>query len=121
MLNKKILKAKKEYQGREATGARKYFWTKPDMCVNDDDKTALELEITDEEIENALKELPSHKSPGGDGLSVDLYNKNWPNIKKIVCNSIKDALRRGELSIEHKRAVLTLVLKKDKDIRLLKN
>jgi hypothetical protein len=68
-----------------------------------------------------LKELPSHKSPGGDEFSVDFYKKNWPDIKNIVCKSIKLAVQRGEMSIEQKRAVLTLVPKKDKDGRILKN
>ena len=110
-----------EYQGNESIEARKYFITKPDVCVSDADLQELDIELTNEEIAIALKQLPTNKSPGGDGFPVDFYKKNWPNIKKLVCNSIKGALNRGELSIEQKRAVLNLIPKKDKDIRYLKN
>ena len=60
------------------------------------------------------------KSPGGDGFPVDFYKCFWHNIKLLVCESIKSALRAGQLSIEQKRAILTQVPKRDKVIRLLK-
>ena len=109
------------YQGNESTEAINYFLTEPQINVNDNDQIALELEITNEEIVATLKDLPSHKSPGGDGFPIDFYIFFWADIKSIVCKSIKHALNTGQLSIEQKRAVLTLVPKKDKDIRLLKN
>jgi endonuclease/exonuclease/phosphatase family metal-dependent hydrolase len=108
-------------QGNETIEAKKYFLTKPVNRVKIEDQTELEQDITDIEIANALKELPVHKSPGGDGFPVDFYKFFWPDIKILVCNSIRHAIQKGELSIEQKRAVLTLVPKKDKDIRLLKN
>jgi hypothetical protein len=79
------------------------------------------MAISEEDIAKALKELPTKKSPGTDGLPVDFYKFFWPDIKHLVCNSIKHAIDRGEMSIEQKRATLTLVPKKDKDIRFLKN
>jgi hypothetical protein len=101
--------------------AKKYFLDKQSTQITEKDQKSLDLDISDREIASALKELPSHKSPGGDGFPVDFYKFFWPDIKHLVCNSIKTAVNRGELSIEQKRAVLTLVPKKDKDIRLLKN
>ena len=105
----------------EAVEAKKYFLDKQSKQITEKDQKSLDLDISDREIASALKELPSHKSPGGDGFPVDFYKFFWPDIKHLVCNSIKTAVNRGELSIEQKRAVLTLVPKKDKDIRLLKN
>jgi hypothetical protein len=78
-------------------------------------------EITDPEIAEALLALPNNKSPGCDGLTADFYKKFWPDIKNIVCNSIRLALQSGELSIEQKRGVITLIPKSGKDLRFLQN
>jgi hypothetical protein len=117
----KLYNSNLKYQGNESIEARKYFLTEPPICVTDEDQKVLDLELTDEEIANALKELPTRKSPGGDGFPVDFYKFFWPDIKTLVCASIKHAAQRGEMSIEQKRVVLTLIPKKEKDIRLLKN
>ena len=112
---------KVDYQDVSAIEARKHFLDQPCEQITDTDHQQLESDITDQEIAIALKELPSHKSPGGDGFSIDFYKFFWPDIKTLVCNSLKLAVQRGEMSTEQKRAVLTLVPKKDKDVRLLKN
>ena len=80
--------------------------------VTEEDKQLLDSEITDEDIAKALKELPSHKSPGGDGLPIDFHHFFWTDIKELVCKSVKLAVSRGELSIEQKRAVLVLTRNK---------
>jgi hypothetical protein len=67
-----------EYQGREANEAKKYFLIKPDNCVNNEDQAALELEITDEEIAIALKDLPTHKRPNRKNLMcVTVSNRHY--------------------------------------------
>jgi hypothetical protein len=118
---KELYTDKIQCQGNDTIEAKKYFLSKPTTRVKIEDQFELEQDITDLEIASALKELPVHKSPGGDGFPVDFYKFFWPDIKNLVCNSIRHALQKGELSIEQKRAILTLVPKKDKDIRLLKN
>jgi exonuclease III len=62
---------KVDYQGAEATEAKKYFLEQPCKQLKETDQLNLDMNISDQEISNALKELPSHKSPGGDGFSVD--------------------------------------------------
>jgi hypothetical protein len=116
----KLYNSNLKHQGNESVEARKYFLTKPPICVTDEDQTVLDLELTDEEIANAFKELLTRKSPGGDGFPVDFYKFFWTDIKTLVCASIKHAAQRGEMSFEQKRAVLMLVPKKENDIRLLK-
>jgi exonuclease III len=110
-----------DHHAAEAIEAKKHFLDQPCEQLRDTDKINLDSNLTDQEISTALKELPSHKSPGGDGFTVDFYKFFWPDIKNLVCKSIKLAVQRGEMSIEQKRAVLTLVPKKDKDVRILKN
>jgi hypothetical protein len=116
-----LYQEKIEYQDAGVNEAEKYFLEELERQVTDEDKESLDTDITDDDIAKALKELPTKKSPGTDGLPVDFYKFFWPDIKHLVCKSIKHAIHRGEMSIDQKRATLTLLPKKDKDVRYLKN
>ena len=89
--------------------------------LNDEDKTFCEKAITPEEIAKAVKELLNNKSPGSDGFPIEFYKFFWADIKEYVIDSIIFAIEHGELSIEQKRAILSLIPKKGKNIRSLKN
>ena len=89
--------------------------------IKDIDKDMMEAEITVEEIAAALNDLPNNKTPGCDGLDASFYKFFWPKISNVVVDSIVQGVKEGELSIEQKRAILTLLPKKDKDSRYLKN
>ncbi len=74
-----------------------------------------------EEIGKGLRELPNNKAPGTDGFTADFYKFFWKDIKSYVYDSFISSLKKGILSIEQRRAILTLLPKGDKDIRFLKN
>jgi len=93
--------------------------TKP--TLNESDKNMCEQEITLEECGESLKELPNNKTPGSDGFTSDFYKFFWKDIKQFVYNSFKYSFESGELSIDQRRAILTLLPKPNKDIRFLKN
>jgi hypothetical protein len=98
------------------------FLGMPDVpCLDENDKNILDIEITMEELAKATKELPSQKSPGSDGLPSEFYKFFRKKISKLVFNSIKYGIENENLSIDQKRGVLTVISKKDKDLRLLKN
>jgi len=80
-----------------------------------------DLPITLDECEKALSKMANNKSPGSDGFTVEFYKHFWNEIKELVHASLMYAFNSGKLSIEQKRGVITLVPKKDKDVRLLKN
>ena len=84
------------------------------QALCDEDITLLECSI-------ALKEMPNNKSPGSDGFTTEFYKFFWPDIKELVFNSVKYAQLSEHLSIEQRRGVLSLIPKKDKDTRYLKN
>ena len=77
--------------------------------------------ITLQEVGRALKELPNKKTPGTDGFTADFYKFFWPNIKDIVFESLTYAFDNNTLSIEQKRGILSIIPKKGKDLRRLKN
>ena len=89
--------------------------------INDTKNITLENEISITELGSALKELPNNKSPGSDGIPVEFYKVFWPKIKTFLHRSMLWSFENGELSIDQKRGVITLVPKKDKDGRFLKN
>jgi hypothetical protein len=89
--------------------------------LDDNDKDNLENKLNMQEIAEATKALPNLKSPGSDGLPVDFYKKNWNDIKSLVLDSITHAINTGEMSVDQKRGILSLIPKKEKDIRFLKN
>jgi exonuclease III len=89
--------------------------------LTDNDRDNLDSNITDEEIHTAVKELATNKSPGTDGISPEFYVYFWPKIQVFVADSINYAISNNKLSIDQRRGILTLIPKKDKDIRYVKN
>ncbi len=52
------------------------------------------------------------KTPRTDGLSANFYKYFWIDIKYLLTNSILYVMKKGELSIEQKRGIITLLHKK---------
>jgi len=77
--------------------------------------------ISLDECKKALGEMANNKSPGSDGFTVEFYKFFWDDIKELVFASFNQAFNKGELSIEQRRGVISLVPKKGKDNRYLKN
>ena len=69
----------------------------------------------------SLKNFQENKTPGNDGLTVEFYLAFWPLVGKCLIECLNFAHRHGELSTSQKQAMITLIEKKDKDKRLLKN
>jgi hypothetical protein len=107
----------------ESENALKYFLNGNYEIENleKSDKENLDQPISKQEIANSLKELANNKSPGSDGLTTNYYKFFWTHINELVSASILHGVETGKLSIEQRRAVLTLLPKKEKDARFLKN
>lgn len=89
--------------------------------INDADKEMCDSKISIEECAQALKQLPNNKSPGSDGFTTEFYKFFWISIKDLVYESYCYAMDVGELSIEQRRGILTLIPKMNRDNRYLKN
>ena len=74
-----------------------------------------------EECYNVLQTFQKNKSPGNNGLTPEFYLAFWPLLGKLVVDSLNYAFEYGELSNSQKQAVITLIEKKGKDKRLVKN
>ena len=102
--------------------ATDYFTKDQDLPkLYEQDNEKLDTPITIEEICKAVKALPNGKSPGTDGIPVDLHKLFWAKIKDLVTDSIVYAILNGHMSNDQRSGILSLIPKKDKDIRMLKN
>ena len=89
--------------------------------LTDEDIKHCEGAITYSECTRALKDMKNNKTPGSDGFSVEFYKFFWKDISEHLINSLNFAFEKGEISIDQKRGLISLIPKKDKDRILLKN
>jgi hypothetical protein len=117
-----LYREKSVYSEKDVNKANKYFLDDLDITeISDEERETLDMPISPDEIAHALRDLPNNKAPGGDGLSTNFYKFFWPKINKFVNQSIMCTIVENEMSIEQKRAILTLLPKKGKDSRYNKN
>ena len=84
-------------------------------------KAACEGLIKLNDIEKVLKSMKLNKTPGNDGLPVELYKKFWKTLNKPLLESYNYSYETNELSVSQKQAVISLLDKKDKDRLLVEN
>ena len=80
-----------------------------------------EGQLTYSECFKVLSTFSNNKTPGNDGLTIEFYNFFWLEIGTLLVDSLNYAYFHGELSNSQKQAVITLIEKKDKDRRWIKN
>jgi hypothetical protein len=91
----------------------------PKLSHEEKDEIDADIELCD--LEHAIKGMKNGKSPGNDGYPAEFYKIFWHDIKDILLASFKQSFNDGHLSVSQKQGVLTLLPKKGKDSRLLKN
>ena len=84
-------------------------------------RSVCEGKITHNECLSALQSFQKNKTPGNDGLTSELYSAFWSLIGKHLVDCISYSYEFGELSNSQKQAIITLIEKKGKDKRLIKN
>ncbi|KAK3514686.1 hypothetical protein QTP70_027776 [Hemibagrus guttatus] len=77
----------------------------------------LDRELSLEELHEALQRMENGRASGIDGLLSEFF---WAVIGQDVLDVLRDSIRRGELPLSCRRAVLTLLPKKG-DLTHLKN
>ena len=99
----------------------KKFFIHEHLCLSEDEKITCEGLVNEFECLQAIKHMRDGKSPGTDGFTSEFYKFFWPYIKTYVTESLNYAYITGELSIDQKRGIITLIPKKGKKRTLLKN
>ena len=89
--------------------------------ISEECKQRYEELLSENELLKSIKAMKNGKSPGTDGLNIEFYKFFWVDLKLILLNSLNYGLRTGQLTIEQRRGILTLIPKKDKNRMFLKN
>ena len=89
--------------------------------LTEEQRELLDNKITTNEYFEALKSFQKNKTPGNDGLTVEFYLSFWHLIGKRLVDALNFAHEQGQLSNSQKQAMITLLEKKDKDRRFIKN
>ena len=79
-----------------------------------------EGDITEKELFQAVKSMPNNKSPGNDGLSKEIYETSWEELKKPFMLAVKRSYNIKQLSVSQRQAVIKLIEKKGRDKRFIK-
>lgn len=90
-------------------------------ALNEEEKNNCEGNITYDEIIEIIKIMKQNKSPGIDGIPVELYIYFWLDLGHFLVRSIQAAFIEGTLSITQKRGIITTIPKGDKPREYLKN
>ncbi|CAM2118325.1 unnamed protein product [Caretta caretta] len=99
--------------------ACRVLWTKlPTVSAGDRDQ--LELPLSLAKLLEALRRMPTNKSQGMDGLTVEFYRVFWDVLGSDLVIVWAESLQSGVLPLSCRRAVLTLLLKKG-DLCVLRN
>ena len=80
-----------------------------------------EGQLTPVEVFDALSSMQSNKTPGNDGLSKEFYLAFFDILCPNLLKCLNYAFEVGELSTSQRQAVITLIEKKGKDKRYIKN
>ena len=89
--------------------------------LQDNDIECCEGKLTLKECWEALNSMKNNKSPGNEGFNKEFYVCFFGDLGSILVETLYYSYNEGELSSSQKQAVITLIEKKDKDKRYIRN
>ena len=89
--------------------------------LNEREAESLNRPITPDEIETVIKKLPTHKSPGTDGFTGELYRAFKEELTPILHRLFQKIQEDGRLPNSFYEANIILIPKPDKDITKKEN
>ena len=78
-------------------------------------------QLTQEDLETAIKTMNNNKTPGKDGLPIEFYKVFWSNIKTVFCDMVLENYDDFSLHTSATKGILNLIPKANKDTRFVKN
>lgn len=86
-----------------------------DIKISNADKLKLDQDISLQELTTAVFSMPNNKTPGIDGLPIEIYKTFWDKLGQLYYDAIIYAKENGILNINARRGVITQIPKKDRD------
>lgn len=89
--------------------------------IEENFKSQCDSDLTLNEIREALFSMKKCKTPGIDGLSVELFIHFWEILSKPLFSMYRECIKEGEMTTTMKQGVISLIPKSDKDTMLIEN
>ena len=89
--------------------------------LSENDKAICDRKLTLQNIWEALNSMKNSKTPGNYGLTKEFYVCFFEEMGSLLLKSLNHSHAVGELSTSQKQALITLIEKKGRDKRLVKN
>ena len=83
--------------------------------LDDEARSTLEAELTLEELQTAMNQLPLGKVPGSDGFPTEYLRGCFPLLRQQLLRVFLEAKERGVLPPTMREGMISLILKKDAD------
>ena len=83
--------------------------------VNQEEIENMKRPITSNEIETVIKNLPTNKSPGPDGITGEFYQTFTEELTAILLKLFQKVAKKGTLPNSFYEATITMIPKPDKD------
>ena len=83
--------------------------------LNQEEIENMHRPITSNEIETAIKDLPTNKSPGPDGFTGEFYQTFREELTRFLLKLFQKISEEGTLPNSFYEATVTLIPKPDKD------
>lgn len=94
---------------------------KSNKKVSDNCKRLLDENLTIQDLADAFKQMNNNKSPGLDGLTIEVYKMFWSQIGETYYNAMIYAKEKGILQMSIRRGVISLIPKRDRDQLKIEN
>ena len=88
--------------------------------LTEDEKDALEAELTLQELTTAVQDMKKGKTPGSNGFSVDFFRCFWKQLGIFLHRALKFSFSRGKLLTTHQESIITLIPKAGRPSHSLK-
>lgn len=93
----------------------------PNSILDDMERGILNEHLTLEELEKAAKMMKNGKSPGCDGIPIEFYKAFWDVVGPLLLASFLHSIQKGILTPNQRRAMVTMIPKKNRDTRHISN
>ena len=116
-----LYSSKKKHDRRTSEIEKLFLNSETLPKLDPSDQLICEGKLNESECHKVLKSFKPNKSPGNDGIPIELLKFIWPNISSDLVAAFNEAHELGSLSISQRQAVITLVEKKGKDRTYIRN
>ena len=104
---------KKLKREQKITAEIKEFLNAIDLTKLSEDQIKLfEEYLTEKDLFKFLKSMKNDKSPRNNGLTKELYETFWDELKEIFLDSVRETKEKGYLSTSQRQAIIKFIEKK---------